>query len=279
MNVRWLSGLVLLASLALLAGGAQQAAGLEDGTRLIAASSARAPVGDQALRTCVDRWNQANMVGWGPALVRISVRTLGTDQLAQVGLRHPSLRRCVVLFAFEVRRGARKGCPGAEVVPGKPGYCVDRSGTFFCVINVYGAYACPPRHEPDRTLPLKKQDGATDTRGVLRLVVPLRGTQAARPLTWQHYPHTDGWIEPWERFHRLRTGLTFTGTFRGGGSCGVGSEQSVAKSAIRCLWRNSNIVDPCFPPQRRWNHLGVLVACSTAPGARAFTRFEITRRS
>jgi hypothetical protein len=28
----------------------------------------------QALRTCVDRWNQDNMLGWGPTLVSVSVR-------------------------------------------------------------------------------------------------------------------------------------------------------------------------------------------------------------
>src|SRR4029450_3760531 len=34
----------------------------------------RATAPAQALRTCVDRWNQANMVGWGPAPVNVAFR-------------------------------------------------------------------------------------------------------------------------------------------------------------------------------------------------------------
>ena len=30
----------------------------------------------QTLRTCVDRWNQGNMLGWGPTLVSVSIRRL-----------------------------------------------------------------------------------------------------------------------------------------------------------------------------------------------------------
>jgi len=35
----------------------------------------------------------------------------------------------------------------------------------------------------------------------------------------------------------FRPGLRFTGDYRGGGYCGRDSEQTAAKSAVRCVWR------------------------------------------
>ena len=111
-------------------------------------SAQHASASAQQLRTCVDRWNQANMVGWGPAFVRASVRRLDAKELGAVGLRDPARRRCVISFAFESRADPQTGCSGRARVPGKPGWCLDRSGTFSCAINQLGAYNCPLIHEP-----------------------------------------------------------------------------------------------------------------------------------
>src|SRR5260221_7208603 len=51
----------------------------------------------QALRTCVDRWNEGNMRSWGPALASIGVRRLDADRLASVGLPPGPPRRVVTL--------------------------------------------------------------------------------------------------------------------------------------------------------------------------------------
>src|SRR5947207_4196755 len=118
----------------LLAASLASATGCDEKTRSKSA---------QQLRRCVDRWNQANMVGWGPAFVRVSVRRLDATELAAVGLQIPARRRCVISFAFESRADPQTGCSGRTAVPGKPGWCLDRTGTFACSINPLGAYNCP----------------------------------------------------------------------------------------------------------------------------------------
>lgn len=246
----------------------------------------------QQLRTCIDRWNQANMVGWGPAFVRVSVRRLDATELAAVGLRNPARPRCVISFAFESRADPQTGCSGRTPVPGKPGWCLDRTGTFSCAINPLGAYNCPLIHEPLGP-PLTKKNATTDKRGVLKLDVPLKGTHATPRLAWQRYPHTDGWVEPWTRTGDLRRGLRFAA--RGHGPCFMGSEQTHAKSVLTCrspcrsgsrlpvdrkaaVPCNSPAVarfEPCFP-SRRDTRRGDLAACGNAPGDTTFVRWTIS---
>jgi hypothetical protein len=245
----------------------------------------------QQLRMCLDRWNQANMVGWGPAFVRISVRRLDAKELAAVGLRNPAQRRCAISFAFESRADPQTGCSGRARVPGKPGWCVDRSGTFSCAINALGAYNCPLIHEPLGP-PLTKKNGTTDKRGVLKLDVALKDTHAARRLAWQRYPHIDGWVEPWTRTGDLRRGLAFAA--KGHGPCFMGSEKTHAKLALTCrrpckggsslrvdrntLPCNSPAVgrfEPCFP-SRRDSRPGDLAACAKSPGDTRFLRWTIS---
>jgi hypothetical protein len=210
----------------------------------------------QALRICVDRWNQENMLGWGPAPASVSIRRLGSAQLAQLGLGDPALPRCAVSLAL-----------------------VSRSATWTCAINPLGAYVCPRAHEPPR-IPLRGENAKTDKHGFLRLDAPLVGTHAAPPLAWQRYPHPDGWIEPWTSSGTLRPGLTVIGNaYRGGGSCGAPSEFSWAKSAFRCLWRGTDMVDPCFPRTADWNRRGAVVACAGQPGDTTLLRFVVTKRS
>jgi len=55
----------------------------------------------QSLRTCVDRWNQGNMVGWGPTLASVGVavrRTKAGDS-----------SRCVVALAVHDKRHVNRG--------------------------------------------------------------------------------------------------------------------------------------------------------------------------
>src|SRR5919201_3818306 len=52
----------------------------------------------QALRVCVDRWNEAHMRDWGPARASVGRRRLDAARLAAIGLRRGP-RRCVVSLA------------------------------------------------------------------------------------------------------------------------------------------------------------------------------------
>ena len=231
---------------------------------------------DQALRTCVDRWNQGNMVRWGPTLGSVSIRRLDTREEDELGLRD-GLRRCTVSLATWAQRDRYTGCSGGAAMAGYPKSCVYRNRSWTCVINKAGGYECPIFHEPGP--PLRNKNATTDERGFLTLDFPLTGTHAVPPLAWQGYPHIDGFIHPWTRAGELRQGLTFDqiGGARYHGNClsGAPSEFTFDKSAIRCV---SDVqFDPCFPPPGDWNRRGVVVACG-APGYTSFGRFVITKR-
>src|SRR5437588_9284765 len=202
------------ASIAAALGCGSAYAAHHDGARLTAPLRGSVRVsGPQALRTCVDRWNQGNMRSWGSALGRVSVRR----------------RRCVVSLVFEVSRNPRTGCSGFAIVPGKPGICVDRSHIYDCVLNGLGAYGCPPHEDLPRRAPMRNENATSDKRGVLTLDVPLAGTHPTPPLAWQRrYPHIDGFIDPWTRSGKAREGLTFSRNGRPGhyrGTCIRGSLQ------------------------------------------------------
>src|SRR5438552_18946107 len=61
---------------------------------LLAAACGHKTSAAQTLRTCVDRWNQGNMAGWGPAPANVSVR----GPLAKEGdpIRRAAPRPCSV---------------------------------------------------------------------------------------------------------------------------------------------------------------------------------------
>lgn len=267
-------------ALVLVAGvgcGTQPSVATRHAPPLTATSTVLSPVAAQALQTCVDRWNQANMVGWGPALVSVAVRRMDSARLAEVGLQNPGLPRCVVSLATEFRRDPSVGCAGATAAPGMPAFCVDRSATANCVINRLGAYGCPTNVDTLRT-PLRSQNATTDKHGVLKLDVPPAGTKATPPVGWQRTPHIDGWIEPWTRSGTLRRGLRFATNYNGGGSCGFTSEQVHSRAATRCLWRGKYQVDPCFPQRADWHHPGAVLACPSAPGSTSMGRFVVAVR-
>src|SRR6266576_638642 len=141
------------------------------GLLLIGTAASQAAPSRQALRTCVDRWNQANMVGCGPDLVNIAVRRLVPAEVHNVG-SYGRTPRCVASIASKLH----------EL-------------TFVCVVNGSGAYECS--RYSDGAPPLRHANGRLDARGVLSLDVPLSGTRPAKPLAWQRYPHVDGYIHPW----------------------------------------------------------------------------------
>src|SRR5213082_3678997 len=67
----------------------------------------------QALRTCVDRWNQGNMLGWGPGPVNVAFRRPNAKEHSSIQLS--SSRVCIV------------ATPAGD-------------GTWTCVLSSTGAY-------------------------------------------------------------------------------------------------------------------------------------------
>jgi hypothetical protein len=207
----------------------------------VAGSKERAP-GAQAVRTCADRWNQSNMVGWGPAAVNVGFRRPVAEERRSIELSRR--RQCIV--AIDVG-----------------------DGSWTCVLAGSGAYWCPPLHEP--TGPRMTKNARLDKYGFLALERPLKGTHATPPLPWHRYPHVDGYIQPWTSGGKLRPGLRFKG--KGRGRCFLVSE--TAYSALSCLLPDLGRNEACFP-RRRDGHRGELAACSYGPGDSTFTRWTIT---
>ena len=191
----------------------------------------------------MDRWNQDNMLGWGPAPANISFRRPVAKERASIEL--PARRQCIVSIAAG-------------------------GGTWTCVVMNLGAYYCPPRHEPTGP-PLTDKNATIDRRGALELDSPLKGTHPTPPLPWQRYPHVDGFIEPWTSSGKLRPGLRFKG--EGRGRCFVVDE--TVTSGISCLRRIFRY-DACFPQRRNWR-VGDLAACGGLGNTR-FVRWKITGR-
>ena len=209
------------------------------------ASCGHKPANAQALRTCVDRWNQGNMVGWGPGPVNVAFRRPNAREHSRIQL--PSNRQCIVGIAVG-------------------------DGTWTCVLSTTGAYWCPPLHEA--TGPRLPENGRLNRRGGLKLDSLLKGTHRAPPLRWQRYPHVDGYIHPWTSSGKLRPGIRFKGEQRG--RCFLAAE--TARSAVSCLFPNGGRDDACFPERRPWQR-GDLAACSFGPGSTTFTRWVITQGS
>ena len=211
-------------------------------------------------RTCADRWNQGNMLGWGPTLASVGV--------ARRRVEAGEDSRCVVTLAVSYKRQTGSRCYD-HPVPGHSDFCFRRSQTYVCVMDHSGAYGCPTNAEGSP--PLRNQNATIDERGVLTLDVSPRGRHAA-PLAWQRYPHVDGFVEPWTPSGTLRAGLRFTGAGRG--PCFVVAE--TVTSGISCLTRNGGRYDACFPQRQHWR-AGDLAACG-ALGDTRFVRWTITGR-
>jgi hypothetical protein len=209
---------------------------------LLAAGCSHKTLAAQTLRTCVDRWNQDNMVDQGPAPAKVVFRRPVGKERESIELR--ARRQCIVSIA--AGRGTRT-----------------------CVLSGSGAYWCPPRHEPTGP-PLNNKNATIDTRGVLVLDSPLKGTHPTPPLAWQRYPHLDSVVHPWTSRGTLRAGLRFKGTARG--PCFVVDETVIA--AISCLLANGGRYEACFPQWQYWLP-GQLAACGGFGGT-SFVRWTIT---
>ena len=199
----------------------------------------------QTLRTCVDRWNRGNMIGWGPGPVNVAFRQPSAKEHSTIELS--SRRECIVGIAVG-------------------------DGTWTCVLSSTGAYWCPPLHEA--TGPRLPKNATLDRHGVLTLDSPLKGTHPAPALPWERYPHVDGYIHPWTASGNLRPGLRFKGEDRG--RCFLVGE--TARSAVSCLDLSVGRYEACFPRRRPWQR-GDVAACSFGPGSTTFKRWVITQGS
>jgi len=201
----------------------------------------------QAVRTCADRWNQSEMMTWGPAPANVAFRRPLAKERESI-YKLSSRRRCIIAIAAG-------------------------GGTWTCLLAGTGAYACVVRHEASGP-PLKALGGANariDKVGVLRLANP-GGTHPARPLSWQRYPHLEGFIEPWTSRGRLRPGLRFDGVARG--PCTIAEEAVI--TGIRCQNLRKRLgSDACFPRRPAWR-VGDLAACGLEAGGRRFLKWRIT---
>jgi hypothetical protein len=196
----------------------------------------------QAVRTCADRWNQGNMVGWGPAAANVAFRRPNAKEHSSIELS--SRRQCIVAIAVG-------------------------DGSWTCVLASSGAYWCPPLHEP--TGPALKENARLDKYGVLALNRPLKGTHAAPPLRWQRYPLLDGYILPWTAGGTLRAGLGFKREDHG--PCVVVDE--TANGAVSCIRADGGRDEACFPRHRDVRRGGD-AACADGPGYTTYTRWTIS---
>jgi hypothetical protein len=106
---------------------------------LLAAACGHKTSAAQTLRTCVDRWNQGNMISWGPVPANVAFRRPLARERSNIELS--PRQQCIVAVDFG-------------------------GGTLTCVLTSTGAYWCPPLHEP--TGPVLKKNARIDKRGVSR---------------------------------------------------------------------------------------------------------------
>jgi hypothetical protein len=202
----------------------------------------------QAIRTCVDRWNQDNMVGYRYRAGRLEVAMVGPGHLLALatGMKGRE-KRCVLML------GPEKAHPE------------------YCVLAPDGAFGCPysPVEGPRRTT----TNATLGKGGVLALDASLAGTRAAAPLAWQRYPHVDSYVHPWTKNGRLRPGLRLRAWNLGVGGCITGSEETPDPAAIQCVGKNMGHTGPCYPQKRHWGP-GDIAACGGV--GPTFYRFRIT---
>src|SRR5436309_4012473 len=110
------SALIVTSAMRVSTAGCLLIAGL-----LLVAGCGHKSAADQMLRTCVDRWNEANMVDWAPAAVNVAFRRPNAKEHSSIQLAPQ--RQCIV--SIDAGRG-----------------------TWTCVLADSGAYWCPPLHEP-----------------------------------------------------------------------------------------------------------------------------------
>src|SRR5256885_10020543 len=65
---------------------------------LLAAACGHKTSAAQTLRTCVDRWNQGNMISWGPAPANVAFRRPLARERSNIELS--PRRQCIVAVGF-----------------------------------------------------------------------------------------------------------------------------------------------------------------------------------
>jgi hypothetical protein len=183
---------------------------------------------------------------------------------------HP---RCQVELAYSFRPPTGS-CSPLQLSRAKPRTCIDRSNSFPCVLNAYGAYACPTHAERSHV----RDWNAIIRHGRLVLKRPPAVLPHTPSPRWsQRYPYQDGFIHPWTATGHLRRGLKLIGHYRG--TCSQTSEETTVTTALRCGVRRNGflyLLDPCFAQNSAWRRGGVIGACETAPGSITFRRLLIT---
>lgn len=224
-------------------------------------SSKREAVGSASPQTqqgCVDRWNQ----------MRMSQENTIASIVAN--------RRCSVTLAytFTAASGGPKMCAPGQRVSGTARQCLDRQHAFVCVLNQYGAYACPSHANQSGGV---DWNASLDRHGVLSLDHPPKTKPTTALPGWAAtYPYKDGFILPWTSTGSLRAGLSLT-EHRSSGLCSQASETTTAPGALRC-YAARELYDPCFSPEPSWADGRAIAACAQAPGSTKFSRFVIRGR-
>jgi hypothetical protein len=217
--------------------------------------------GGTSIVFCSSLWNDMKMKLFSRTKALVSVRNGCNIRVA---------------YAFPYERADDLLCHSKwyEVSSSDPKMCISLFRSFDCQTNEYNAYVCPAFATPGN----KFAPNATIT--MTRKLV-LDGSEAAAhtgstaPRGALEYPVVDGFIEPWSNSGHLRTGLSFIGTQAA--SCSPVSQLTRLRTALRCVRSGGAIAyDPCFPSSAQRDPLAVIVACSTAPGSRAFIRVERT---
>jgi hypothetical protein len=200
----------------------------------VAAAGAGSPA--QQRQLCVDRWNALNM-RWG-----------GANTIAVV-LAAP----CRVTLAWAYA--------GA----------VNRKYNFACVVNRFGAYACPSHAQG----PGYDVGGWNATlRGyVLRLnhPPPLR-LRLSLPGWARRYELTNGFIIPFDGRGAAVGGIRIRAAVTG--NCLAAFGRVTFRSGLRCFGDDNYIRDPCFSPTGDV-HAGDSVLCPRAPGSTVFDRLRV----
>jgi hypothetical protein len=183
---------------------------------------------------------------------------------------------CQVELVYSFRQSTGS-CAPAQLYRAKAGTCIDRHSSFLCVLNRYGAYACPTHAGSTRV----RVWNAILAHARLALKHPPAVIPHTEPPPWtQRYPYQDGFIHPWTPTGSMRRGLKLTGHQKG--TCSQTSEETNATTALRCGVRKNGflyLLDPCFAQSRAWRRGGVIGACENAPGSLTFKRLLITGRA
>ena len=134
-----------------------------------------------------------------------------------------------------------------------------------CEVNKFGAWACASHAQMILEAPVA-WNAHIENRGKLALDAPPANPPAVKRPSWvKRYAVRNGYIVPFDRKGRLRSGLKLHGSSsRGIQGCGVGTVHETTE--LSCVTGYT-----CFSKHRRLR-AGDPIACPDAPGSTRFTR-------